>query len=124
MAKKWNPGMVSDHGAAVLVVDSRPRSRGEMLFLAVSSGLLIPGLFAVAVWACIAEWPRSPAAAVTAAVYGAIFAVVVWPSAILSDFRDSPRGTWRLDGDGISFTPRRGPTVALRWKAIERVRWR
>jgi hypothetical protein len=114
--------MATGRGESVLIVETRPQTRGEIIGLIAPFGLMMADCFALTVLVFIDERPKGPANAMAVALIGGLL-VWCWPVIAVLVVRADRRGTWRLDGDGVGFRPTRGEAVGIRWKDVERVRW-
>jgi hypothetical protein len=111
-----------DRGEDELVVKSRPVSRGEATLLIVTFSVMTALSLVLSAGACRQAWPEGPANVIPVALVGGS-CVLIWPAIAVLAYWDPPRGTWRLDGDGVSLHPTRGTPVAVRWKEVEWVKW-
>jgi hypothetical protein len=105
----------------VAVTTETSRGRSNLRTLVVSSWLLA-GFFAasaLSLWLAPDGCRQSPPTIsdrilVTVVSIASLLVAVVWPQFIT-------RGTWRLNTDGITFTPLRGAVQSLRWDQVEAV---
>jgi hypothetical protein len=114
--------MATDREGSVLVVESRPVTRGQLLGLLAIFGLMMAFCLLLAVAAFVQAWPKGPEHAIPVALLG-VFLVGFWPLLFLVILWADVGGTWELDGDGVVHRPARGEAVAIRWKDVERVHY-
>lgn len=106
----------------VLTVEAHPWGRGEAAFM-IGFAVFV-SLVGVPIAASILTSGRAASRGeAVAAVAAALLTLVAGPSVVVAAVREFPRGTWRLDAEGVTHSTRRRMRQ-IRWKDVEWVRWR
>ena len=106
-----------------IFVETRPPKRWEPCFW-VALAVVYVGSGFVAVFMTLTRDKSLGTGAVIAVILMGTFWCLSGPGLILVAHRRTPRGSWRIDADGITYRSTRGKTRSLRWSEVEKVCWR
>lgn len=105
-----------------LTIRTRPAARWEPYIWVVLAVVYLGYGFAGVVLILARVEARGPGF-VSAVLLAGAFWTVSGPLVMLASHRSTPRGSWRIDAEGITYRSTRGVTLSLDWGDVEKVRW-